>query len=66
MSQRVSSFSSIMRKESNIEVKNHMHDNLANLMEDSFDFGLNDAETCHTVLSFKNGKKKNLIGVTQM
>ena len=47
-----------MRKESNIEVKNQMHDYLADLMEDSFNFGLNDAKRCHTVPSFKIEKGK--------
>ena len=53
MSQWVSGFSHIIREESNPETKNLILDYLADLMEDSHDFGWNAAKGCHAVLLVK-------------
>ena len=50
MSQWVSGFAQIVREESNEAVKNYMLDYLAELMEDSHDFGWQSAKGSHAVL----------------
>ena len=50
MSQWVSEFAQIVREENDETVKNHMLDYLAELMEDSHDFGWQSAKGSHAVL----------------
>ena len=58
MSQWVSGFSTIIREESNIETKNLMLEYLADLMEDSHDFGWQSAKGAHAVLLCKMEENK--------
>ena len=53
MSQWVSGFAQLVREENNESVKNHMLDYLAELMEDSHDFGWQAAKGSHAVLLCK-------------
>ena len=58
MSQWVSGFATIIREESDIETKNSMLEYLADLMEDSHDFGWQSALGAHTVLLCKMEENK--------
>ena len=64
MSQWVSGFSWIIREETDLGIKNLMLDYLADLMEDSQDFGWQAAKGCHAVLLVKIEEEK-ITGLTQ-
>ena len=53
MSQWVSGFSSIIREEQDLTIKNAMLDYLVDIMEDSHDFGWQSAKASHAVLLCK-------------
>ena len=53
MSQWVVGFSTIIREETDLAAKNHMLEYLADIMEDSNDFGWQSAKGVHAVLLCK-------------